>query len=97
MAKSVWIECPACGYRELLVRPLTACPRCRGEWLDARYDYQGLKDRLGELLLPSYEGDVALSGAAALRDDANKLTMGEGGTPLLRRQPGADAGLPHCT
>ncbi len=90
MAKSVWIECPACGYREPLVRPLPACPRCRGEWLDARYDYEGLKDRLGELLLASTRGMWRYWELLPLRDPANILTMGEGGTPLL---PAANLGM----
>ena len=90
MAKSVWIECPACGYRELLVRPLVACPRCRGEWLDARYDYEGLKGRLGELLLAPMKGMWRYWELLPLREQANILTMGEGGTPLL---PATNLGL----
>ena len=83
MKKSVWIECPTCGYREMLVRPLAACPRCRGEWLDARYDYEGLKGRLGDLLLDPTRGMWRYWELLPLRDPANILTMGEGGTPLL--------------
>jgi threonine synthase len=84
MAKSVWIECPACDYREPLVRPLSACPRCGGQWLDARYDYEAIRNRLGELLLEPSRGMWRYWDLLPLRDPANILTMGEGGTPLLR-------------
>ncbi len=72
------------------MRPLSACPRCWGEWLDARYDYDGLKDRLGELLLASTKGMWRYWELLPLRDPANILTMGEGGTPLL---PAANLGM----
>ena len=99
MAKAVWIECPACDYREPLVRPLPACPRCGGQWLDARYDYEAIRSRLGELLLepracPAQDrpsrGMWRYWDLLPLRDPANILTMGEGGTPLL---PATNLGL----
>jgi len=90
MAKSVWIECPACDYREPLVRPLSACPGCGGQWLDARYDYEAIRGRLGELLLEPSRGMWRYWDLLPLRDPANILTMGEGGTPLL---PAANLGL----
>ena len=100
MAKQVWIECPACKHRELLAvcGPLAACPNCGGEWLDARYDYDAAKSR--------FQGLPGLGAGACprapwgamwrywdllpLRDPANILTMGEGGTPLL---PAANLGM----
>jgi threonine synthase len=90
MKKSVWIACPACGYRELLIQPLPACPRCRGEWLDARYDYEAIRDRLGEVLLAPTRGMWRYWELLPLHDTANILTMGEGGTPLL---PATNLGL----
>ena len=96
MAKSVWTECSACGYRQPLVRPLAACPECGGEWLDARYDYEALKGRLGELLLESSRSMWRYWELLPLRDRANIVTMGEGGTPLLpATNLGMMLGRPH--
>jgi threonine synthase len=83
MSKKVWTECPACQYREPLRRPLLACPACGGEWLDAAYDYDFLRDHW----LPSLSGRPFTLwrywDLLPLKDQANILTMGEGGTPLL--------------
>jgi threonine synthase len=83
MEKPIWIECPACGYRESLKRPLLNCPVCKGEWLDARYDYGSLRDRLPDLLAGRPFRMWRYWDLLPLRDPANILTLGEGGTPLL--------------
>ncbi len=83
MTKKIWTECPACQYREPLNRPLSACPSCGGQWLDARYDYPSLSDHLPHLLTGRPFGMWRYWELLPLRDPANVLTMGEGGTPLL--------------
>lgn len=78
------LKCPRCNYQEPFERSLERCPRCNSDWLDAVYDYpqvakvwpDGLRDRPFDMwryreLLP-------------LQDDVHRVTMGEGGTPLLR-------------
>ena len=64
MSKQVWTECPACQYREPFKRPLLACPACGGEWLDAAYDYDFLKDNWYQTLRPALY-PVALLGSVA--------------------------------
>lgn len=77
------LKCAQCTYQEQLTRPLERCPRCGEEWLDVAYDTSqvaaawpaALRDRPFDMwryreLLP-------------LVDDAHRVTMGEGGTPLL--------------
>jgi len=79
-----YLECVDCGYRESLRHPPETCPRCGGGWLDVIYDYErtaqswpaALRDRSWDMwryheLLP-------------LLDAEHRVTMGEGGTPLLR-------------
>jgi threonine synthase len=84
MLKRIWTECPVCRHREPLKRPLLACPACGGEWLDAVYDYDYLKDRWTQLLQGRPFNLWRYWDLLPLRDETNILTMGEGGTPLLR-------------
>jgi threonine synthase len=99
MEKETWsvaIECPACKYREPLERPLLSCPDCGEEWLDARYDYGSLRDRWHEIVVPRPFTMWRYWDLLPLRDPANILTMGEGGTPLLpATNLGMMLGRPH--
>jgi threonine synthase len=83
MSKQIWTECPACQYREPWDRPLLACPECDGEWLDARYDYTTLQGEWAELIAGRPFTMWRYWDLLPLRDPANILTKGEGGTPLL--------------
>jgi len=81
--KQIWIECSDCYYLEPLKRPLFACPSCGGEWLDVRYDYEALKDRLPDLIARRPFNLWRYWDLLPLQNPANILSMGEGGTPLL--------------
>jgi threonine synthase len=92
----VWLECAACGHRTPFIRPLKACERCGGEWLDARYDYDYVRERWPAVLRERPFDMWRYRELLPLRDDANKVTMGEGGTPLLRATNlGLMLGCPH--
>jgi threonine synthase len=94
--KAVAIECPACQYRERLERPPLSCPNCGGEWIDVRYEYGLLKDRWHEIVAPRPFTMWRYWDLLPLRDPANILTMGEGGTPLLpATNLGMMLGRPH--
>jgi threonine synthase len=82
-AKQIWAECPACKFQEPMEHPLAACPECGSEWLDARYDYESLRDRLPDLIAGRPFALWRYWELLPLRDPNNILTMGEGGTPLL--------------
>ena len=92
----IWLECASCGYRWPFVKPLLACERCGGEWLDARYDYDYVRG-LWPVALRERSFDMwRYRELLPLRDDANKVTMGEGGTPLLHATNlGLMLGCPH--
>ena len=83
MPKQIWLECPACSYRERLGRSMASCPKCGGLWLDARYDYTAIESQLSDLVAARPFTMWRYWELLPLHDPANILTMGEGGTPLL--------------
>jgi threonine synthase len=94
--RAVITECPACQHQEPLDRPLLSCPNCGGEWLDACYEYDLLKDRWHEIVALRPFTMWRYWDLLPLRDPANILTMGEGGTPLLpATNLGMMLGRPH--
>jgi threonine synthase len=96
MPKQIWTECPNCEFRQPLQRPLLSCPACDGEWLDASYDYEALQKRWPDLIAGRPFTMWRYWDLLPLRDPANILTMGEGGTPLLHAiNLGMMLGRPH--
>lgn len=78
-----YLKCARCDYREPLTWPLERCPRCGEEWLDVAYDYEKLKtDWLAAVQGRPFDM-WRYADLLPLRDEANRVTMGEGGTPLL--------------
>jgi len=92
----VWLECAACGHRTPFVRPLKACEQCGGEWLDARYDYDATREQWPAALHERPFDMWRYRELLPLHDDAHRVTMGEGGTPLLHATNlGLMLGCPH--
>ncbi len=78
------LQCSRCGYSEPFNRPLERCPQCDGDWLDVVYDYPRVA-RIWQRELPRRPQTMwRYRELLPLRDDAHRLSMGEGGTPLLR-------------
>jgi threonine synthase len=77
------LKCAHCGYQEPFDRALERCPRCDGDWLDVVYDYEGVAETWPEALRDRPFDMWRYRELFPLRDDANRVTMGEGGTPLL--------------
>lgn len=91
----ICITCPSCGYSEPYTRPLVTCPRCKAGYLDATYIVEG---SLGwpEALRDRPETMWRYRELLPIRDDAHIVSMGEGGTPLLRSENlAAMLGLKH--
>ncbi len=78
------LRCAACGYAEPFQRPLLQCPRCGGDWLDVVYDYEAIARQWPEALRGRPFDMWRYRELLPLRDDGHRITMGEGGTPLLR-------------
>ena len=102
--RQIWLECAACGHRTPYVRPLKACreysqrvcEQCGGEWIDARYDYDAVRKRWPASLRERPFNMWRYWELLPLHDKAHKVTMGEGGTPLLRATNlGLMLGCPH--
>lgn len=79
----ITLECPACHYTAPYLQPLSACPQCGSEWLEARYPYAELCDVLASKLPTRPFNMWRYRELLPLRVDSNIVTMGEGGTPLL--------------
>ena len=78
------LQCARCGYSEPFTRPLERCPQCDGDWLDVVYDYPRVA-RTWQRELPRRPQTMwRYRELLPLRDDAHRLSLGEGGTPLLR-------------
>jgi len=92
----VWLECAECGYRDPFTHPTKACKRCGGEWLDARYEYDKVRERWPEILRDRSFNMWRYQELLPLCDSVHRVTMGEGGTPLLRATNlGLMLGCPH--
>jgi len=92
----IWLECAACGYRTPFVRPLKACEQCGGEWIDARYDYDAVRKQWPAALRERPFDMWRYRELLPLLDGTHRVTMGEGGTPLLHATNlGLMLGCPH--
>jgi len=77
------VECLDCGHAAPFLPAATECPRCNGQWREARYKYHSLA--------PSFSLQVAsrpfdlwrYRELLPIRNASSSLTLGEGGTPLL--------------
>ncbi len=84
MAAHFIVECLDCGYATPYFPTSVSCPRCGSGWREALYDYSTLAVTL-PLQLPGRPFDVwRYKELLPVRDHNPDLTMGEGGTPLLR-------------
>jgi threonine synthase len=79
------LVCADCGQVSAAL-PSTAfnCPNCHSEWLEARYDYAALGPGLPARSAGRGRSLWRYRELLPLRDPDNVVTLGEGGTPLLR-------------
>jgi threonine synthase len=92
----VWLECAACGTRVPYVRPMASCEHCGGQWLDARYDYDAVREKWPGALRERPFGMWRYQELLSLQKSVHRVTMGEGGTPLLHATNlGLMLGCPH--
>jgi threonine synthase len=78
------LECTACGYRAPYSKALAACSKCGKTWFEARYPYNDLRGTLPAWLRERPFNMWRYRELLPLRNDSNLISMGEGGTPLVR-------------
>lgn len=77
-------ECIDCGHKGQYSPAAPACPSCGSTWREARYDYANLARTL-PLQLPGRPFDVwRYRELLPIRTPNRDLSLGEGGTPLIR-------------
>src|SRR5260370_19723539 len=79
------LVCADCGQVSAAL-PSSAfnCPNCQSEWLEARYDFAALGPGLPARSAGRGRGLWRYRELLPLRDAANAVSLGEGGTPLIR-------------
>lgn len=84
MPSHVTIECLDCGHRAPFSLTAVTCPGCGGQWREARYDLEKLKDVLPNLIKDRPFDIWRYIELLPCKGPNPSLRMGEGGTPLFQ-------------
>nr|MBA3530392.1 hypothetical protein [Ardenticatenales bacterium] len=78
------LQCASCRADDLPTnKKLSACPHCGGTWLEPVFDYAKLGADYAQRIIGRRHTMWRYRELIPLEDDENRITMGEGGTPLL--------------
>lgn len=92
----IYLECPKCGWRERYIHFRKVCPSCGHDWIEVSYPYEQVRWQWDVGLIRRPFTMWRYAELLPLRDPANRVTMGEGGTPLYRlNNLGMMLGLRH--
>jgi threonine synthase len=80
----VSVECLDCGHRFEFYPATYTCPRCGGQWLEARYNLQRASDNMAQWLPARANNLWRYRDLLPVQKPNPVLIMGEGGTPLIR-------------
>ncbi len=80
------LECGACKHRQPYQLTKQVCENCGHDWMETCYPYDRIKKLWPEILSARPFTMWRYRELLPLRNDAFQITMGEGGTPLLRSQ-----------
>jgi len=78
------VECLDCGHQAPFFAGTLSCPRCGSAWREARYDYATLSQTLLPLLANRPFDLWRYRELLPVRSPNPDLSLGEGGTPLIR-------------
>jgi threonine synthase len=97
MDKQFYVTCAKCGHRVDYVKPVPVCEACGHDWLDAEYDLDAVADVWRkELVFRPFNTMWRYWELLPLLEQGNIVSMGEGGTPLLKATNlGLMLGHPH--
>ncbi len=77
-------QCMDCGHRSTYHPMQYACPKCGSIWLEAHYDLQSIREGFIERLEKRPFNLWRYREVLPIRNVNEDLTLGEGGTPLVR-------------
>ncbi|NJN44321.1 MAG: pyridoxal-phosphate dependent enzyme [Anaerolineae bacterium] len=84
MTSHFHVKCLDCGLEAPYAPLATKCPRCNGEWREARYDYETLR----ETILPKLQNRPynlwRYHELLPIHTPYPEISLGEGGTPLIK-------------
>jgi len=89
-------ECLECGHQGSYAPNDSICPNCGGGWREARYDYESIGKNILKVL-PKRPFDIwRYHELLPIKDPHPVISMGEGGTPLLKATNlGTMLGIPN--
>ena len=96
MSSNFLVECIDCGHKTPYTVTSVSCPKCGGEWRETLYDFETLKDSFLSLIKNRQFGLWRYKELLPVRSPDPEMTLGEGGTPLIRAANlGMMLGCPH--
>jgi threonine synthase len=84
MTSHFHVKCLDCGLEAPYAPLATNCPRCNGEWREARYDYDSLRDTLIPKLQHRPFRLWRYHELLPIYTPYPEISLGEGGTPLIK-------------
>jgi len=78
------IKCMDCGYNAPYFPTSTTCPKCDSQWREAEYDYEVIAKQLPPSLTSRNFDLWRYKELLPVRNPNVSLSLGEGGTPLIR-------------
>lgn len=84
MSSHFYVKCLDCGLEAPYVPLATNCPRCNGEWREARYDYPNVKETLISKLQHRPHNLWRYHELLPIHTPYPEISLGEGGTPLIK-------------
>ena len=78
------IKCLDCGHNTPYYPTSTTCPKCNSQWREAEYDYELIAKTLPPKLAKRRPGLWRFRELLPVRNPNVSLSLGEGGTPLIR-------------
>ncbi|HEX9018736.1 MAG TPA: pyridoxal-phosphate dependent enzyme, partial [Anaerolineaceae bacterium] len=84
MPSELFVECLDCGHQAPFAASQPTCPNCGSYWQEARYDYAHLAKTLLPILAARPFDLWRYRELLPVRGLNRDISMGEGGTPLIR-------------
>lgn len=78
------LECGKCGHHQPFTLPTPPCTVCGHDWMEVRYDYDRIRRLWPDILQQRPFTMWRYRELLPVRRNDYQITMGEGGTPLIR-------------